>query len=287
MTLAEEAATGALETKGHAQAEAEQMVALARNEATMAMVSERRRFTREVGALADVRESLVQERHALEQYHLQLQARVRELAQAMVSFMTNTSENDSLDALAKLTTPEIEAPPAAQTVAQVPSAPEPTDTTDPESVQPRPDDLFAESSEHRPGDLFSGSGDSRPEDLFSLAPDIDPTDDSAPDGLGRPVTSLPVSPLPVAEAVPPRHEPEPASAAPPVQEDPWRQVDPSDGPPPPLFGVSVSSPISAGTVAQVDDEAPTASEADTQFQDFIDGDDDDASRSWFLRSDKS
>ena len=91
MTVSEEAAAAAEETKSHAKAEAEQTLAIANDDAKMAMVSERQRFTREVDALTDVREALVKERHALEQYHLQVQARVRELAQAMVSFMTNTS----------------------------------------------------------------------------------------------------------------------------------------------------------------------------------------------------
>ncbi len=42
--------------------------------------------------------------------------------------------------------------------------------------------------------------------------------------------------------------------------------------------------VDSGVVAQVENKAPTTSEADAQFQEFIDGDDDDASRSWFLRS---
>ena len=301
MTLAEEAAAGAEETKRRAKAEAEQILAVARTEATMAMTSERQRFTREVGALTGVREALIKERHALEQYHLQLQARVRELAQAIVAFMANTSEHESPDALAKLTMPEIEAPPEAVTVPLVtvdevmdPGA-APTDMADPESVGSRPEDL--------------------PSDTFGL----DPFGGSTTAGLGSSMTPPMASPRPVVEAVPPRPESEPAPAAA-IQEDPWREVDPSKGPPRPLFGTPIAASAPSGSdvdndlfaparpgdgssaepgglgrlvaegggrVAHVETEGQTTSEADAQFQEFIDGDDDDASRSWFLRSDKS
>jgi hypothetical protein len=367
MTVSEEAAAAAEETKRHAKAEAEQTLATANDDAKMAMVSERQRFTREVDALTDVREALVKERHALEQYHLQVQARVRELAQAMVSFMTNTSghttntsDHESLEALANLTMP-ISEPPEALPVpsvteevwSDVVSARPPFEpVTFDEAMEP----VAAPTSQADPE-----PADHRPEDLFSDSFGLDASGRLPSTELESPIPQHPVAPRPVVEAVPP--EPEPVSASNEVQEDPWREVDPSEGPPHPIFGTPIAAPVpstvggdlfapahpdegssaekdgafvpnetdegetfvpdntdvgesveldetddgetsamdepaaggalavvepaSARTFAIAENDDMASSEVDAQFQSFIDGDEDDASRSWLLRSEES
>ena len=213
--------------------------------------------------------------------------------------------------------------------------------------------------------------DHRPEDLFSDSFGLDASGRVPSTELESPIPEQPVAPCPVVEAVPP--EPEAVSVSNEVQEDPWREVDPSEGPPHPIFGTPFAAPISStvggdlfapahpdegssaepGSRVRIDaeeagefvpnetdegetfvpdntdvgesvehdetDEGETSamdepaaggalavvepaaartfaiagnddmasSEVDAQFQSFIDGDEDDASRSWLLRSEES
>jgi hypothetical protein len=111
--MADEATAAAEETRRLAESRADDIVAAAREEASMAMADERRRLAQDADALADVRESLIEERHALDEYQNHIQDCVRDLAQAMVTFMTKSAGGEALDALAELAIPEIEPPPDA------------------------------------------------------------------------------------------------------------------------------------------------------------------------------
>jgi hypothetical protein len=391
VAVAENAAAAAEEIHRSAESKAAQLMAVARHEVSLAIDAERQRFAQEVDALSGVREALVKERGVLQQHHDQLHTRVHGLAQAMVSFMTSTSEGESLEGLTKLNTPEIAAPCDEQTeppsstetvpatVSQPPTTP--ADDAQLDSVNdeieqtepPNPTGFELESAGHVAQPLTS---DAQPltsdevtdqatidddltdqatidDDLTDQATiDDDLTDQATIDDdltdhatidddltdqaeVWRASTPPGASRL-GAEAIPPPLEAAPAldSTATQdtdsdalVQEDPWREADPTMppvsthpflgtpvepsvlaavpetdtdpfGPAQPGEGPDTDSGVLARFFAkcagrfqhQPDTEAQSALGAlaeERQFQDFLDGDDDDASRAWLLRPDES
>jgi len=317
MTLAEEAAAVAEETQRHARNEADQIIAKAQDEASTAVVSERQRLAREVDALTGVREALIKERQALEEYHTQLQTRVRELAQAMVSFMSAGSGGGGLDALANLTTPELGSSPVAHDLPPVPTIPEPAAVLEdlpplaPVAEQVAAEDVTDEGYPVAALEAYEAS--------FAASTSSDPSPVESEDHRGDAAAQVEdlASPdrRPIVEPIGPQAQgPDPTM----VEENPWRETDSSAPLPGLLFGGPIEPSVllatrdddlfgparpgegistEPGSLARLftDGEAPggyganddeEAAEADAQFKDFIEGDvDDDASRAWFLRSD--
>jgi hypothetical protein len=322
MTLAEEAAAVAEETQRHARNEADQIIAKARDEASTAVVYERQRLAREVDALTGVREALIKERQALEEYHTQLQTRVRELAQAMVSFMSAGSSGGGLDALANLTTPEIGSSPVDHGLPPVSTVPEPAAVLEdlpPLAPPPEPvaeqvaaQDVTDEGYPVAAIEAYAAS--------FAASTRYDPSPVESEDHTGDAAAQVEdlatADRRPIVEPIGPQAEgPDPTM----VEENPWRETDSSAPLPGLLFGGPIEPSVllaarddddlfgparpgegistEPGSLARLftESDAPAgyganddeeAAEADAQFKDFIEGDiDDDASRAWFLRSD--
>lgn len=273
----------------------------AQTEAKELIATERGRLSEELERLGSVRGSLEQERQALENYHAELKRRVQELAESMVAFMTTEAPivgNHEFDGEPSLGLAE-------SAVEDEPDL-EQEDSTGDDSAPLNPfinPATFASSAPTAEGDevtpppaLSVDEVDVPPEPPAaeeSLIEDSAPEDSEPKDAVSE--DSVSEEAQPVGDSEEPTRRPRGFglfSRAGEVADDSGADfaepVEDSSDSPTELFGPDGARLIEQTSPDQLAAALDDEGEEDERFRSFIDGDgDEDASRDWLLRSEKS